>query len=812
MTMPKQKHKKQISPEKRSLGSIGFLERRPILGYIIITLTLMMFVFFAEQGTEFYRASILSIPKFDGTTLPVQYAPDWKKTGGKNTKAYSEYRSSDLIALPKYDPKKLEKDCSQENTSYQNACITYSTVYMGSYQMDHKEFSGSHLAVDIRVPIGTPVYSVANGVVESAVSRITGFGKYVVIKHPNAPLVEGGKDTLFSGYAHLSEVVVKEGNTVKKGDLIGYSGDTGLSTTPHLHFQIDRSSAPYHPWWPFSSAQASSENLNFFEAIDAGLGQKEALENTTNPLIWVQEFLSSPTTISSSDEEEIAPEDSLGRIVVKADKSSALPGEIVTFLVTVLDIQKQILKEYTGTSFKVSANKGSAKIPTNISFQNGKAEIPVVVQTAGNIEFTFQDGNTTAKTSVNVEEGKDTEELRAPETDVVIPETIENPDAVARVEWKGGEDMIRVGKRTTMDISLFNAKGEVLNNPEFSDSLEIQVKGGGEVNPKMLLPRYFKNGVATVEYLAGRDVGTAEIFLTRFPNSSIKISVIEAPEQPVGFSVETDERFRMGKAETISLTTIDKNGNRTPNGFLGEAELTLLSGKAKITPQTLTEDDFINGRAEVEVLPLSKENIVVKIQSGVLVGVSEKLQEGEEKTETGASTLSIFSDIPTNYKNVTAISFLKDAGILSGNADGTFRPNDGINRAEFAKVMLLAIHKEPKSARGGVFSDVPKNEWFAPYVETAAELGIIEGYPDGSFRPANNINRAELFTMLARSFNGSHLSEKTYFSDVPQNIWYETAAQFAKEKKLLDFGNQFEPGKIMTRAEVAEAVFRVLNL
>ena len=149
---------------------------------------------------------------------------------------------------------------------------------------------------------------------------------------------------------------------------------------------------------------------------------------------------------------------------------------------------------------------------------------------------------------------------------------------------------------------------------------------------------------------------------------------------------------------------------------------------------------------------------------------------------------------------------MKDAGILSGNADGTFRPNGNINRAEFAKVVLLALNKEPTSARGMSFRRT-KNAWYAPYVETAAELGIIEGYPDGSFRPAENINRAELFTMLARSFNGLEITGKNSFTDVPENIWYEEAATFAKEKKLLDFGTQFKPAEIMTRAEVVKQSF-----
>lgn len=811
--MPKQKQTKKTPSGTRGFRNISFFERRPLLGYTIITLCLMAFVFFAEQGTEFYRASILEIPKFDGTALPVKKIPDWEKTGGANTKLYDEYSSSDFIAIPEYDASKLKKKCSDENTSYTNACTTYTTVYMGNYLMDHTEYGGSHLAVDIRIPIGTPVYAVANGVVEKAVSQITGFGRYIVVKHPNAPLIDGGTETLFSGYAHLSKVLVEEGDMIKKGDLIGYSGNTGIATTPHLHFQIDRNSAPYHPWWPFTTAQASNANLNFFEAIDAGIGQEEAIENTINPMPWVQEYLNfsgdALSDGSSTDSENSGEKETVGRIVVKANTSSALPGETVTFLVTVLDVQKQVFEEYDGKSFTVTSS-GTEKIP-HVPFANGKAEIPVIMKKSGETLFTFRDGKKSDEVTITVKEADDPSVTTAPETEVNIPETIEDSNAVASVEWKVGEDIIRTNKRTTVTVTLLNNNGDVLTEASFSDPLQVQLSGDGEINPKQLLPRYFTNGTATIEYFAGKNAGAAKISLEKYPNTSANITVIEAPQEVAGFSVETDERFQIGKPETVSITTIDKNGNRTPNGFLGEADITVISGKAKITPETLSEKDFVNGKAEVELIPLSKDNIVIKIKSGVLVGTSDKLQEGEEKTITGTTTL-LFSDIPANFKNYTAISFLKDAGILSGNADGTFRPNGNINRAEFAKVVLLALNKEPTSARGNVFSDVPKNAWYAPYVETAAELGIIEGYPDGSFRPAENINRAELFTMLARSFNGLEITGKNSFTDVPENIWYEEAATFAKEKKLLDFGTQFKPAEIMTRAEVAEAVFRVLNL
>jgi len=94
-----------------------------------------------------------------------------------------------------------------------------------------------HTGVDFGVPIGTPIYAAADGVVvrvdnnDRGISRFLRYqyGKYILIKHNN---------NLTTLYAHLSKQIVKEGNVVNKGQLIGYSGTTGYSFGPHLHFGV----------------------------------------------------------------------------------------------------------------------------------------------------------------------------------------------------------------------------------------------------------------------------------------------------------------------------------------------------------------------------------------------------------------------------------------------------------------------------------------------------------------------------------------------------------------------------------------------
>jgi murein DD-endopeptidase MepM/ murein hydrolase activator NlpD len=94
--------------------------------------------------------------------------------------------------------------------------------------------SGSHSGVDFRAAVGTPIYSVADGIVEGVgdtdkTCPKASFGKWVFIRHNNG---------LSTAYGHLSLIKATQGQTVKKGDLIGYSGNTGRSTGPHLHLTV----------------------------------------------------------------------------------------------------------------------------------------------------------------------------------------------------------------------------------------------------------------------------------------------------------------------------------------------------------------------------------------------------------------------------------------------------------------------------------------------------------------------------------------------------------------------------------------------
>jgi murein DD-endopeptidase MepM/ murein hydrolase activator NlpD len=113
-----------------------------------------------DAGSDAYTR-VRSDP-FDGTTMPISYIPNWTKTEYQNKALrFEEIPISDYIATPLYDALSLANTQINTKTS-QIIHYTYITPYMGSYRLNYKENDGSHLGVDIRAPIGTPVLSIAN--------------------------------------------------------------------------------------------------------------------------------------------------------------------------------------------------------------------------------------------------------------------------------------------------------------------------------------------------------------------------------------------------------------------------------------------------------------------------------------------------------------------------------------------------------------------------------------------------------------------------------------------------------------------------
>lgn len=283
---------KNIQP-KREQHPASLLSQRS--SFWIATLSMLAFVFgnmVGQHGWYLFWASVMgaqdeSAIVYTGTLSPIAQLPDydqWRRYGGDHhVHNFRQAPESVLIDLPHYS------QSAQRSIRNASSTSVYSVGYLGSYRTGAEE-SGNHPGVDIRVPVGTPVRTVMNGIVSQYKNDRGGFGLTIVIKHPNVPDPSDSSKTttLYSSYAHLSSVHVSVGQVVNKGQQIGLSGNTGNTTGPHLHFQIDTEDAPWHPYWPFTGSEARAAGMTFTQAVDRSLNQSEARKYTIHPMLYVQ--------------------------------------------------------------------------------------------------------------------------------------------------------------------------------------------------------------------------------------------------------------------------------------------------------------------------------------------------------------------------------------------------------------------------------------------------------------------------------------------------------------------------------------------
>ena len=152
---------------------------------------------------------------------------------------------------------------------------------------------------------------------------------------------------------------------------------------------------------------------------------------------------------------------------------------------------------------------------------------------------------------------------------------------------------------------------------------------------------------------------------------------------------------------------------------------------------------------------------------------------------------------------------------IIGYPDGTVRPEQHITRAEVATIFFRLLTDEAREENWSStnnYNDVPETQWYNNAVSTLSNMGIIKGYPDGSFKPNAPITRAE-FAAIATRFSKSTADEDASFTDVSKSFW--ASKEIAKAEKLGwikgDGDGKFRPNDNIKRYEVMIMVNRVLE-
>lgn len=700
------------------------LWRQHKIGWLVIVMLLSMTTLAVKDNAEHLQLSVLTIPEhapFDGTVYPIQKVPDWiSATTDERSVAYSDFPNSKLIDLPSYEPSRLSVSSSTLvwGDDYDDYTLqmktTYPVVYAGTYRLDGIENIGSHPAVDIKTLIGTPVYSVMNGVVERVTQSSSGFGNLVVIRHSHVPSPDNPNmpTTLYSGYAHLNTISVMEGDVITKGQTIGTVGDTGTATTPHLHFQMDNNEAPWHLYWPFTTADANAAG-GFFEAVNEGVGQDNVFSYTINPLDYVQNYLDVDSEIILSDEVATDTEvvesveitdtvtDTTPETVIEEEEEDVYvppfdhmdfdfssymeEGSMQEMKVSLVDSRGEyVLNPYFNAEIKMKSSDPKVLDVTTLGlkksdFIKGYTDVRITALGAGTASISFTFLNNTYTTD-----------------EITVADKLK-PLASFAIETDGE---FYLGDAEPIAVVALNEDGDRLPSFDLPEPVQFEViLGDGFFSRHALTVNDFEDGIASLEF-------------TPLSEDAIILGV---------FSGDIE-----GRSSQLKPTLFVDLSSDSPyyNSI-----------------QYLKSVGVIQGYDDHTFRP---DNPVSRVE------ILKMMYEAFRKELTTSSELN-FPDTDSTAWYAPYVATAQKAGIVQGDGGtGRFRPGDSVNRVEAIKILSLALGVDVDPVViGSPFEDVHYLEWYAPYAQFAKEANILP-WDSTTLNASTAMSRDEVAEMIYR--------------------------------------------------------------
>jgi hypothetical protein len=182
-------------------------------------------------------------------------------------------------------------------------------------------------------------------------------------------------------------------------------------------------------------------------------------------------------------------------------------------------------------------------------------------------------------------------------------------------------------------------------------------------------------------------------------------------------------------------------------------------------------------------------------------------------TDTTAQPPDDNNNNQTDHTDAT-LDKINHMAYIGGYEDGTIKPNNSITREEVAAIFYRLLSDDSKTkyqSSASSFADVESSRWSVEAIASLSRAGVIRGYEDGSFRPQNNITRAEFATIAAR-FDTTVYSGSNLFSDISGHWAQANINRAASLGWIQGYEDQtFRPDQNITRAEAITMINRILN-
>lgn len=366
---------------------------------------------------------------------------------------------------------------------------------------------------------------------------------------------------------------------------------------------------------------------------------------------------------------------------------------------------------------------------------------------------------------------------------------LESEPTLIKVERNLSADVKPVDPSSNLPI--VNQKVEITNSTNGSNFIKLEVNNI-ELENQFLFsvcePKDDLDNFEKSRYIEHNDIS--------YTNSTIEL--INGP-------LESNVDYRCYAAiSTPQILTSEQKSKMITEGFLEEAinKIQTENGTEYYTGSSISDhSEFIFASTKQE--NTSEDKIKFQLKKATLA----------DKIETGIHLFeNPFPDTDNLKVQGKAAAELFRREVIKGFPDGDFKGQEAVNRAEAAKFLLLARYEEIDEIEyRNQFPDIPNNKWYTKFILNAADQNIINGYPDGFFRPSNTVKTAEFLKMLSITFSLPLNLEHNY-SDVDEDDWFSKYAGIAKRYNLFpERENQLLPSKELSRYETAIAIYQYLS-
>lgn len=165
-----------------------------------------------------------------------------------------------------------------------------------------------------------------------------------------------------------------------------------------------------------------------------------------------------------------------------------------------------------------------------------------------------------------------------------------------------------------------------------------------------------------------------------------------------------------------------------------------------------------------------------------------------------------YTDVNTSHKYSSAVYFISAEGIVEGYKDGTYKPENPINRAELLKIIVAANYTDADYGKFGTescFDDVKAGEWYTPYTCFAKDKGLIKGYEDNTFRPDKSVTFVEALKIVVEGYKFEYSRSA--------EPWYKNLVEEASVNNLIPLDiSGFND--ILNRGQMADMITRIIYL